>query len=87
MSNQTKTNNLNYLIDLTFNNVNKLFVLPFENEDDWVSFRKYYVPTVEIKNYNVVINGKSFFNVPLKIKQETYEKIIEMAKIVLQVIY
>ena len=34
MSNQTKTNNLNYLIDLTFNNVNKLFVLPFENEDD-----------------------------------------------------
>ena len=25
-----------------------------------VSFKKYYTPTVEIKDYNVVINGKSF---------------------------
>ena len=34
MSNQTKNNNLNYLIDPTLTNVNKLFVLTFENEDD-----------------------------------------------------
>ena len=34
MSNETKTNNLNYLIDPTFTNVNKLFVLSFENEAD-----------------------------------------------------
>ena len=33
-SNQTKNNNLNYLIDPTFTNVNRLFVLLFENEDD-----------------------------------------------------
>ena len=32
MSNQTKINNLNYLIDPTFTNVNRLFVLTFENE-------------------------------------------------------
>ena len=32
MTNHTKTNNLNYLIDPTFNNVNRLFVLSFENE-------------------------------------------------------
>ena len=31
MSNQTKNNNLNYLIDPTFTNVNRLFVLTFEN--------------------------------------------------------
>ena len=31
MSNQTKNNNLNYLIDPTFTNVNRLFVLSFEN--------------------------------------------------------
>ena len=33
MSNQTKANNLNYLIDPTFTKVNR-FVLLFENEDD-----------------------------------------------------
>ena len=31
MTNQTKTNNLNYLIDPTFTKVNRLFVLSFEN--------------------------------------------------------
>ena len=49
MSNQTKTNNLNYLIDPTFTNVNKLFVLSFPNENDRTSFSKYYVPKVQIK--------------------------------------
>ena len=42
MSSQTKNNNLNYLIDHTFSNVNRLFVLSFENEDDRTSFLKYY---------------------------------------------
>ena len=32
MSNQTKNNNLNYLIHPTFTNVNKLFVLTFEKK-------------------------------------------------------
>ena len=39
MSNQTKNNNLNYLIDPTFSNVNRLFVLSFENEDDRTLFQ------------------------------------------------
>ena len=56
MSNQTKNNNLNYLIDPTFTNVNRLFVLTFENEDDRASFSKYYVPKVEIKDLNVLID-------------------------------
>ena len=38
MTNQTKTNNLNYLIDPTFTKVNRLFVLSFKNEDDRTSF-------------------------------------------------
>ena len=46
MSNQTKNINLNYLIDPTFTNVNRLFVLTFENEDDRTSFSKYYLPKV-----------------------------------------
>ena len=61
ITNQAKTNNLNYLIDPTFIKVNRLFVLSFENEDDRASFSKYYKPTVEIKRYNVIIDGKSFF--------------------------
>ena len=54
MSNQTKNNNLNYLIDPTFTNVNRLFVLSFKNENDRTSFSKYYVPkepAQHIKNH------------------------------------
>ena len=45
--NQTATNNLNYLIDPTFSNVNRLFVLAFPIEKDRNSFSEYYTPTVE----------------------------------------
>ena len=80
MSNQTKTNNLNYLIDPTFTNVNRLFVLTFENEDDRTSFSKYYVPEVEINDFNVLIYRKPFFEIPVKNKEGAYEAIIEMSK-------
>ena len=80
MSNQTKNKNLNYLIDPTFPNVNRLFVLTFENEDGRTSFSKYYVPKVEIKDFNVLIDGKPFFEIPVKNKEEAYEAIIEMTK-------
>ena len=80
MSNQTKNNNLNCLIDPLFTNVNRLFVLTFENEDDRTSFSKYYVPKAEIKDFNVLIDGKLFFEIPAKNKEEAYEAIIEMTK-------
>ena len=51
MTNQTKINNVNYLIDPTFTKVNRLFVWSFENEDDRTSFSKYYVPNVQIKDF------------------------------------
>ena len=62
MSNQKKKNNLNYLIDPTFDNVNRLFVLSFENEDDRTSYYKYYMPSVEIKDYNVLIDVVIYSN-------------------------
>ena len=80
MSNQTKNNNLNYLTDATFTNVNILFVLTFENEDGRTSFSKYYVPKVEIKDFNVLIDEKPFFDIPVKNIKEVYEAIIEMTK-------
>ena len=76
MINQTATNNLNFLTDPTFNNVNRLFVLAFPNEEDRRSFSKYYTPTVEIKDYNVIIDGEPFYEIPIKNKEETYKAII-----------
>ena len=78
MSNQNRNNNLNYLIDPTFSNVNRLFVLSFENEDDRTSYYKYSVPSVEIKDYNVLIDGNAFFELPVKNIEETYEKITQI---------
>ena len=60
MTNQTQNNNLDYLINSTFTKVNRLFVLSFENENDRTSFSKYYAPSVQIKDFNVIIDGKSF---------------------------
>ena len=80
MTTQTKTNNINYLIDPTFNKVSRLFVLSFENKDDRFYFSRSYTPKVEIKDFNVLIDGKSFFDVPVKNKEEIHEKIIEMSK-------
>ena len=80
MTNQTKTNNWNYLINPTFNKVNRLFVLSFKNEEDRTSFPKYYVPKVEIIDFNVLINGKSFFDVPVKSKEEAYKKFMSSSK-------
>ena len=80
MSNQTANNNLNYLIDPTFTNVNRLFLLSFENENDRVSFSKYYLLKIEIKDFNVLIDGKPFFESPVKNKEKVYETIIEISK-------
>ena len=77
MANQSKTNYLNYLIDSMFTKVNRLFGLSFE---DRTPFSKYSVPKVEIKDFNVLTDGKSFFNVPVKYKEETYEKIMNISK-------
>ena len=83
MTIQPQNNNLNYLIDPTFINFNKLFVLSFAKNaegDDRDSFSHYYAPNVEIKDFNVLIDGKSFFDLPVKSEEEAYEKIIEMSR-------
>ena len=74
---QPQNNNLNYLIDTTFINVNRLFVLLFARTQ--TLFSHYYVPNVEIKDFNVLIDGKSFFDLPVKNEEEAYEKIIEIS--------
>ena len=43
-------------------------------------FLKWYTPTVEIKDYNVLIDQKPFFDIPIKNKEQTYEQIIELIR-------
>ena len=52
---------LYHLINPIFQGINRLFVLCFKNEDDRTSHSTNYLPKVEIKDYNVMINGKNFF--------------------------
>ena len=66
MTIQNNNNNLNYLINPTFTKFNRLFVLPFKRidkngirKDNRDSFSHYYIPNVEIKDFNVLIDGKS----------------------------
>ena len=80
---QTKNNNLDYLIDPTFKNINRLFVLSFKNGNVDLtrdSFHRYYTLLVEIKDFNELINNKLFFDQSVKNKQEVYEKPIEISR-------
>ena len=82
MSIQPQNKNLNYLIDSTVTKVNRLFVLPFVRNaegDHRDSFSHYYVPNARIKDFNVLIDGKSFFYFPAKDEEEAYEKFIVMS--------
>ena len=79
---QPQNNNLNYLIDPTFINVNRLFVLSFSrnnNTDSRYSFSTYYVPKVKVNDFHVLIDGKSLFDLPVKNDKDAYEKIIDMS--------
>ena len=74
---QAETNNLNYLIDPSFNRFNGLLVLSYEKEDGRASFLEYYAPSVEIKDFNVLSDGKSVFDVSLKNKEKRMRKILK----------
>ena len=79
---QPQNNNINYLIDPTFMNVNRLFVLSFprnNNTDSRCSFSNYYVPKVKINDFNVLIDGKNFFDLLVKNEEEAYEKVIDVS--------
>ena len=71
--------NLNHLIEPSFQGVNILFVLTFENDAQITSNKTYYLPNVEIKDYDVMIDGKNFFDQPVKNNKVTYENIRKIA--------
>ena len=80
MTMEAVNNNLNILIDPTFTNVNRLFVLAYQNADDRQSFSQFYLPNVMVKNYNVIIDKLAFFDLPIKSEEEAYEKIIDISR-------
>ena len=67
--------NLNRLVEPSFQGVNRFFVLAFENDNQRISTKRYHLPTVEIKDYNVMINGVNYFDKPIKNTKVTYENI------------
>ena len=67
--------NLNYLVEPSFQGVNRLFVLAFSNNNHRISTKRYNLPTVEIKDYNIMTNGENFFDKPIKNNKVTYENI------------
>ena len=81
MTTEAINNNLNILIDPTFTNVNRLFVLAYGKvNNDRQSFSRFYLPNVMIKDYNVIIDKLAFFDLPIKTEEEAYEKIIDISR-------
>ena len=68
-----------FLISSSFQVINRLFVLWFENEKDLESYKKYYLSTVEIKDYNIAIDGINFFDQIVKNNLRTYDNIWKIA--------
>ena len=71
------------MIDPTFRSINRMIVLSFTNGKDdpsRVSCDKYNMPLVEIKDFNALIDHELFFDVPIKSKQEAYEKLVKMSR-------
>ena len=80
---KSRDNNLDYMIDPTFRIINELFVLSFKNAGENPTknyFDKCYMPLVEIKDFNGLINNKPFFDQPVKNKLEAYETLVKMTR-------
>ena len=70
---------LNHFFETSFQGVNRFFVFAFENDTQITSHSRYYLPNVEIKNYNAVIDGNNFFHLPINDDKVTYENIRKIA--------
>ena len=62
-----------YYFNLGFQRVNRLFVLTFENSGDRTSCTEYYLPKVEMKDYNAMINYINVFDQPINIYIKTHD--------------
>ena len=74
-----------FLVDASFQGVNRLFVLAFDNTEndnkkvERDSHRKYFLSRVDITNYNVLIDGRSFYDEPINDQIKKYDEIRKIA--------
>ena len=80
MTTEAVNNNLNILIDPTFTNINRLFVLAYQTANDRQSYSQFYLPRVMVKEFNVIIDKLTFDDLPIKTEEEAYEKIIDISR-------
>ena len=80
MTTEAVNNNLNILIDPTFTNVNRFFVLAYQTANDRESFSQFYLPRVMVKDFNVIIGKLAFFDLPIKTEEEAYEKNLDISR-------
>ena len=78
-------------IDASFQGVNKLFVLPYasvNNITDKNSYRRYFLPRINITNYNIEIDGRKFYDQPINDSIKRYDEVrkISTVMITLQVV-
>ena len=78
--------NLNHLVEPSFHGINRLFVLVFENDAERARTSRYYIPTVEIKDYNIMINRENFFDQPIKDNKVTYGKLLQVKEMITQLV-
>ena len=70
---ERRHNYLDYLIFPNFQGANRVFVLSYEDIAHQTSYKMHFLPTVEIKDYNVMIDGRKCFDQPVKNDLKTYE--------------
>ena len=76
---QVQNRYLDFLIDPSFQGINRLFVLLFKDDDGRESHKKYYVSTVEIKDYNVMIDWRNLSDQLIKNDSKAYDNIRKIA--------
>ena len=83
---QQKNNNIYYLIDPTFRNINRLLVFSLKNGNDDLTRNpsdKHYMPLVQVKYFNASIDNKPFFDVSVKNKQKAYKNLMKCQKMMI----
>ena len=78
--------NLNHLVRPSFQGVIRLFVSAFENYTQRPSHSGYYLPNIEIKDYNIMINGENYFDQPIKNYKVTLEKLLLIKEMITQLV-
>ena len=82
MTIKTKKNSLDYMIDPTFWNSNRLFAFSFKNGNNdhkTDSFDTYYIPLIEIKDFHELLGNKPFSDQPVK-EKKAHEKLVETSR-------